>query len=104
MGVLFNVDSNWVLLAGYHKGFAAPSNEPGIDEEESDNFELGVRYANHHVRGEVIAFHHDYENIIGICTASSGANCEVGDNFNGGEATVEGVEAMFAADVQSVKH
>ena len=99
MGVLFNVDSNWVLLAGYHKGFAAPSNEPGIDEEESDNFELGVRYANHHVRGEVIAFHHDYENIIGICTASSGANCEVGDNFNGGEATVEGVEAMFAADV-----
>ena len=99
MGVLFNVDSHWVLLAGYHKGFAAPSNEPGIDEEESDNFELGVRYANSHMRGEVIAFHHDYENIIGICTASSGANCEIGDNFNGGEATVEGVEAMFATDV-----
>ena len=99
MGVLFNVDDNWSVLAGYHKGFSAPSNSPGVKEEEADNYELGVRYAGTHVRGEVIAFYSDYENLVGECTNSSGGNCEPGDAFNGDAATVEGVEAMFVANV-----
>ena len=99
MGVLYNVNDNWSVLAGYHKGFSAPSNSPGVEEEEADNYELGVRYAGTYLRGEVIAFYSDYENLLGECTASSGANCEVGDSFNGDAATVEGVETMFVADV-----
>ena len=99
MGALFKVNDNWSVLAGYHKGFSAPSNSPGVEEEEADNYELGVRYANTYVRGEVVAFYSDYENLLGECTASSGANCEVGDAFNGDAATVEGVETQFVADV-----
>ena len=99
LGVLYSVNGNWSVLAGYHKGFSAPSNSPGVEEEEADNYELGVRYAGTHMRGEVIAFYSDYENLLGECTASSGANCEPGDAFNGDAATVEGVEAMFVADV-----
>lgn len=99
MGVLFNVNDHWAVLGGYHKGFSAPSNSPGVEEEKADNYELGIRYAGTHLRGEVIAFYSDYENLLGECTASSGANCEVGDAFNGDAATVEGVETMFVADV-----
>lgn len=99
MGVLFKVDDHWSLLAGYHKGFSAPSNSPGVEEEEADNYELGFRYAGTHLRGEVIAFYSDYENLLGECTASSGADCEIGDSFNGDAATVEGVEAMLVADI-----
>ena len=99
MGLLFQVDDNWSLLAGYHKGFSAPSNSPGVKEEKADNYEIGVRYAGSHLRGEVIAFYSDYENLLGECTASSSAGCEIGDAFNGDAATVEGVEAQFMADV-----
>lgn len=99
MGVLFSIDGHWSVLAGYHKGFSAPSNSPGVEEEKADNYELGIRYAGVYVRGEVIAFYSDYENLVGECTGSSGGNCEPGDAFNGDAATVEGVEAMFVADV-----
>ena len=99
MGLLFQVNDNWSLLAGYHKGFSAPSNSPGVEEEKADNYELGVRYASTHLRGEVVAFYSDYENLLGECTASSGAGCEIGDAFNGDAATVEGVEAQFMADM-----
>lgn len=99
MGVLFKVNDHWSLLAGYHKGFSAPSNSPGVEEEKADNYELGFRYAGSHLRGEVIAFYSDYENLLGECTASSGADCEIGDSFNGDAATVEGVEAMFVANI-----
>ncbi len=99
MGVLFNVDDHWAVLAGYHKGFSAPSNSPGVEEEEADNYELGIRYAGTHMRGEVIAFYSDYENLVGECTNASGGNCEPGDAFNGDAATVEGVEAMVVANV-----
>ena len=98
MGVLFNVDGHWSVLAGYHKGFSAPSNSPGVEEEKADNYEFGVRYAGTHLRGEVIAFHSDYENLVGECTHSSGGNCEPGDAFNGDAATVEGVETIFVAN------
>ena len=99
MGVLFSIDNHWSVLAGYHKGFSAPSNSPGVEEEKADNYELGIRYAGAYVRGEVIAFYSDYENLVGECTSSSGGNCEPGDAFNGDAATVEGVETMFVADV-----
>ncbi len=99
MGAMYQVNDNWSVLAGVHEGFSAPSNSPGVDEEEATNYEFGFRYANSNVRGEVIGFYHDYENFLGECTASSGADCEVGDAFNGDAATVEGIEVLLAADL-----
>ncbi len=96
MGVLYAIRDNLSLVAGAHKGFTAPSNAPNVRAEEALNYELGIRYKKSKMHAEMIAFLSDYDNILGECTASSGANCEVGDAFNGDAATVQGVEALLS--------
>ncbi|NKB37761.1 MAG: TonB-dependent receptor [Gammaproteobacteria bacterium] len=99
MGVLYQLSDEWQILAGAHKGFSAPSNSPGVREEKAINYEFGFRYQGSNLRGEVIGFISDYDNILGECTASSGTGCTIGDAFNGDAATVQGVEMLFAADL-----
>ena len=92
------------IFAGVHKGFAPPS-PPGnqsqadtIDEEESVNYEAGVRYGKDNVRAELVGFFNDYDNLLGRDTFSSGGT-GAGDQFNGGEVEVMGIEAMAEVDV-----
>ncbi|MEO0576990.1 MAG: TonB-dependent receptor [Pseudomonadota bacterium] len=92
IGVVYNFDDAWSAYAGAHKGFSAPSNAPDVDEEESTNYELGFRYVAANTRADVGVFVTDYDNLVGTCTASSGADCEIGDAFNGDAATVAGLE------------
>lgn len=99
LGALYRLNDHWALLGGAHKGFTAPSNAPDVKEEEAINYELGLRYANGAASGEIIGFLSDYDNILGECTASSGADCAIGDAFNGEAATVAGVEFSFTADL-----
>lgn len=99
LGVLYRMSDNLTFLAGVHKGFTAPSNSPGVKEEKAINYELGLRYAHNGLRGEVIGFLSDYDNILGECTSSSGTDCTVGDAFNGDAATVAGVEALLSANL-----
>lgn len=99
LGALYRLNDHWTLLGGAHKGFTAPSNAPDVKEEEAINYELGLRYANGASSGEIIGFLSDYDNILGECTASSGADCAIGDAFNGEAATVAGVEFSFTADL-----
>ena len=96
LGVIYRLNDNFSLVAGVHKGFTAPSNSPGVREEEAVNTELGFRFRNELTAFEVIAFQSDYANLLGECTASSGASCEIGDAFNGDAATVNGVEVFGA--------
>ena len=83
------------LFGGVHKGFTAPTNAPGVKEERAVNFELGLRANGDAWHGEMTGFWSDYDNLLGVCTASSGADCEVGDAFNGDAATVRGLEVLF---------
>ena len=99
LGVLYKIDSNLNLIAGAHKGFTAPSNSPGAKEEEAVNYEFGFRYGNNNLNAEVVYFLSDYDNIVGVCTASSGRNCEIGDAFNGDAATVQGVEFLLKTEL-----
>ena len=99
LGTLYRFSDNWVAVAGIHKGFTAPSNAPDVDEEEAINYELGFRYANANMRGEIIGFLNDYDNILGECTASSGIDCSIGDAFNGDAATIAGAEMLFSTDL-----
>ena len=99
MGVLYRISDDLTLLAGAHKGFTAPSNSPGVKEEKAINYELGLRYVNNGLHAEVIGFLSDYDNILGECTSSSGADCTVGDAFNGDAATVAGVEALLQTNL-----
>ena len=102
LGALYKMNDNWTLVAGAHKGFTAPSNAPGVREEEAINFEFGFRFANNTLNAEAIYFLSDYDNLIGECTASSGSNCEIGDAFNGDAATVQGLEFILKTELTEI--
>ncbi len=92
MGALYRVTEEWRLLAGVHKGFNPPSPGSSADEEESLNIEAGVRYDRGLVSVEGIYFRNDYDNLVGTVTDSTGGGGEIGDQFDGGEAIVSGLE------------
>lgn len=96
IGMLYQLNEQLTVVAGVHKGFTAPSNSPGVEEEEALNYELGLRFGGENVRAEAIAFYSDYENLLGECTSSSGSDCEIGEAFNGDAATVLGLELQLS--------
>jgi Fe(3+) dicitrate transport protein len=96
LGAIYRISDNFSLVAGVHKGFTAPSNSPGVREEEAINSEFGVRFSSDNSRVEVMAFNSNYDNLLGECTSSSGSDCEIGDAFNGDAATVTGLEVLVA--------
>lgn len=103
LGVLYDVSDELTLLAGVHKGFAIAS--PGnttSNAEESVNYEAGGRYSRGAFSAEVIAYFNDYSNLLGACTNSSGGNCTIGDQFDGGEVDVKGLELTASWDAASM--
>ncbi|MBC8379941.1 MAG: Fe(3+) dicitrate transport protein [Porticoccaceae bacterium] len=101
IGVLYNVNDNLSLLAGAYNGFGTPTTTSGVDEEQALNVELGGRYQQADLMIELIAFTSDYENLVGECTASSStSDCDIGDQFNGGQATVRGLEFQLTNSFQ----
>ena len=99
VGASYRATDAWRVFAGMHKGFTAPSNAPDVDEEEALNFEFGLRHTGSRARFEATAFLSDYDNLLGECTSSSGADCDVGDAFNGDAATVRGIELQFGMEL-----
>lgn len=95
MGAIYRVNAATRVIAGVHKGFAAPSNAPGVDPEESVNYELGLRLDSGRMSFEAMAFFNDYENLVGFCTNSSGSDCDPGAAFNGEGVHVPGLELTF---------
>jgi Fe(3+) dicitrate transport protein len=98
LGLTYGLDAGLKLVAGVHRGFVNPSPGSSADAEESWNYEAGVRFQRGAAALEAIAFLVDYENLVGTCTASTGGNCTVGDQFDGGEASVHGLELVAAWD------
>ena len=101
LGVSYQARPGVTLIAGVHKGFSAPSNAPDVDVEEALDYDVGVRFAGQRGALEAIAFLADYNNLVGVCTASSGVDCEVGDAFNGDAATVKGLELVASMELFS---
>lgn len=99
MGVVYQLNDQTSLFGGVHKGFTAPSNSPGVEEEEAINYELGVRFHGNNLNLEAAYFLSDYDNLLGECTGSSGSDCEIGEAFNGDAATVQGLELMLATNL-----
>lgn len=99
IGATWQATPTLQLLAGVHKGFTPPG--PGnaaSKEERSVNYEAGARYDRRNLKLEAIGFYNDYANLIGLCTASSGADCEIGDQFDAGKVRVWGLEALATHD------
>jgi len=94
LAVTYRFNDELILLGGIQKGFAPPA--PGnadTENEESINYELGLRYNESSFNGEAIFFFSDYSNMHGNCTASQ--SCEednIGDQYNAGKVEVLGLE------------
>jgi Fe(3+) dicitrate transport protein len=101
LGVIYELSDHTRLIAGAHRGFSAPGNREGIEAEKSINYEAGFRHENGSFEFEAMAFFNDYDNLQGVCTASSGSDCEVGDVFNGNAVSVPGLEIQFGHDLSA---
>ena len=94
LAVTYRVNKDLIIIGGVQKGFAPPA--PGNDKaenEESINYELGLRYSQDALRAEALFFYSDYENMHGNCTASQGCDDDnIGNQYNAGEVKVSGLE------------
>lgn len=94
LAVTYRVNKDLIIIGGVQKGFAPPS--PGNDKaenEESINYELGLRFSQDALRAEALFFYSDYENMHGNCTASQGCDDDnIGNQYNAGEVKVSGLE------------
>ena len=91
-GTHYQLTEKLGFLAGIYVGFSpAGPGKSGADPEESVNYEYGLRYEQQGFSAEAIGFFSDYKNLIGRCRASD-ANCNVGEEFNGGQVEIGGVE------------
>ncbi|MGL6123060.1 MAG: TonB-dependent receptor family protein [Shewanella sp.] len=94
LAATYQLNEQLILLAGVQKGFspAAPGNAEG-DEEQSWNYEAGMRYNQAAFNSELVAFYSDYSNMHGNCTEAQGCDASnVGNQYNAGEVDVKGVE------------
>lgn len=92
VGALYEVNEQWRILGGVHKGFNPPGPGSSASEESSVNLELGTRFDNGRMNFEAIYFRNDYDNLVGTVTASTGGAGQIGDQFDGGEVLVQGFE------------
>lgn len=103
LGAAYDLGADGVAFVGIHKGFSPPG--PGSTEataEESVNYEVGYRFERGSRRAEIVGFLNDYDNLLGTDTTSGGGD-GTGDQFNGGAATVVGIEAGFGANLWTGK-
>lgn len=98
LGARYELRNDLNLIFGVHKGFSAPSSDPNADEEESTNWEAGFRFRGNRLELEMLAFLNDFDNLVGVCTESSGTGCTVGDLFRGDAARARGLETRLSWD------
>lgn len=99
-GINYSFAPNLVGLMGINRGvtLVGPGQSASIKEEESINYETGVRYMSEDWSGELLGFYSDYSNIKGTCTFSSGCTgANLDHDFNGGQAEIIGLEAQVAS-------
>jgi Fe(3+) dicitrate transport protein len=94
----YRINDTWRMFAGAHRGFSSPGPGSSVDPETSWSYEAGLRYDAETLTFEATAFFSDYENLVGTCTASTGGGCTIGDQFDGGEVDIYGLEAMASYD------
>jgi Fe(3+) dicitrate transport protein len=94
IGATYALNERVRLIGGVHEGFNPPSPGSTANAETSTNFEFGLRYESPRFYAEAIGFITDYDNLVGTVTESTGGGGEIGDQFEGGEAVVRGIELL----------
>ncbi len=98
IGANYKFSQNFALFGGIHKGFAPPGTKEGSTAEESINIEMGTRFLIHGLRGEIVGFYNNYDNLLGSDLAASGGTGTL-DQFNAGKAIAQGVEILLNYDL-----
>ena len=101
VGALYELNERWRLLGGINKGFNPPAPGSSASEEDSINVEFGTRYDSGQASFEAIWFRNDYDNLVGTMTESTGGGGQVGDQFDGGEVLVQGIELSGAISAEA---
>ncbi|MCH8328287.1 MAG: TonB-dependent receptor [Candidatus Marinimicrobia bacterium] len=94
VGLTYRYAPGLTVVAGVHKGFTPPG--PGkagnaVKAEESLNSELGLRIERGRLILDGLVFMNRYDNMLGADLLATGGE-GTGDQFNGGEVDVFGVE------------
>lgn len=104
-GVSFawDIDNNWQLLGGVHRGFSPLGGgaEENQEPETSVNWEAGVRFNNQRWFAEAVGFYSDFTSFTENC--SVGSPCSNGDTsgtYTVGEAVVSGLEFQLGTQYQ----
>ncbi len=98
IGLSYQLFQGVQFFTGMHKGFSPPG--PGFDEEdevlpeESNNFELGLRFNQGFHNAELVTFYNDYKNLLGEDTEASGSGTYA--QFNGGKVLINGIEFSYS--------
>ena len=98
IGMFWQAVENIGFFAGIYQGFSPAGPGSDSDPEHSVNIESGIRFRTSNLQLETVAFLSNYENLLGRCRVSD-ADCIAGQEFNGGEATIRGLE--FNANLQT---
>ena len=98
IGLSYQLFQGAQFFTGMHKGFSPPG--PGFDDEdevlpeESNNFELGLRFNQGFHNAELVTFYNDYKNLLGEDTEASGSGTYA--QFNGGKVLINGIEFSYS--------
>ena len=94
----YRMSDQWYLYTGYTEGSPLQEWIPVPLPESSVNTELGARYWSRHAQATAVIFYNDYSNLLGVDMTSTGG-LGTGQTFNGGAATVYGLECSLGADL-----
>lgn len=100
LGLTFAADRATTVFAGVYRGASAPNPAgyaSGASEEKSVALELGLRHRRDSFRGELVAFHTAFENLIAPQVGIGAGG--VAPSTNAGEAEVRGIEALAQYDL-----
>ena len=101
MSTNYNLQNGASIFAGYHQGYSPTGPSSSAEPEESDNFEVGVRYSQPGSYFEAVGFLVDYDNLLESCTIAGGCSTggsDLGASKNAGEAEVYGLELQYTLD------
>ncbi|MBO9490046.1 TonB-dependent receptor [Endozoicomonas sp. G2_1] len=92
----YTLSENAGLLFGVHEGFipTSPQEPPGVEIENSVNYEFGGRYNDGTSKLEAVVFFNDISNLKESCSFSASSSCggNLDAEFNGGEVDIYGLE------------
>tara|TARA_A100001037_G_scaffold39280_2_gene30445 strand:+ start:1498 stop:3870 length:2373 start_codon:yes stop_codon:yes gene_type:complete len=98
IGLSYQLFDGAQIFTGIHRGFSPPG--PGFDDEdkvlpeESNNFELGLRFNQGFHNAELVTFYNDYKNLLGEDTEAAGSGTYA--QFNGGKVLINGLEFSYS--------